>query len=216
MKIQRYASYLLTASVLPLVALGCTCTHEGKQGGGHTLQRDFGKEIPPGAMPDAPGEHVRRFQATQVKNAEAIQYAVFLNEWYMGGTELGPYGEHHVQRMIRYLPTVPHPVLIQPAPDAAINEIRRNVIVGKLLNGGILDAETRVRIANPDAEGLFGDEAPRIYDQMLRSNAYSGLGSGLQGGFNPFGSPFGGGGGFGFGGSFPGFGGAFGPGVIPY
>ncbi len=214
MKIQRYPLFVLTACLLPLLALGCTTTQDGTSSG-HTLQRDFGKEIPPGALPDPPGEHVRRFQATQVKNAEAIQYAIFLNEWHMGGTELGPYGEHHVSRMIRYLGSVPHPVLIQPCPDAATNEIRRNVVVAKLLTGGIHDAETRVRIANPDAEGLFGDEAPRIYNQMIRSNA-GGFGSGLQNGFSPFGYGWGGGGGVGFGG-FPGFGGAFGPGVVvPY
>src|SRR5690606_39108271 len=125
-------------------------------------------------------------------------------------------------------------VLIQPAPNPAVNETRRNVIVAKLINGGILDAESRVRIANPDAEGMFGDQAPIIYYRMLFSgygnnygnNFGGGFGSGLQGGFSPFGSPFGGGfGGFGGGlgsfGGFPGFGGAFGggfgqPGVIGY
>lgn len=160
----KISACFFTASVLAVWAVGCSC-HSDSGHGSHKL--DYGAEIPPGALPDRPGAHVRRFQATQRDNAIAIEYAIFIHEWQDGGKFLGPYGEHHVQHIIRRLPTVPYPVLVQPTHDPAINEFRRNVIVAKLLEGGILDAETRVILRNPEAEGLFGDEAPRVFQKLL-------------------------------------------------
>jgi uncharacterized membrane protein YgcG len=188
--------------------VGCSChTHHGGHSGSHQL--DWGKEIPPGSLPDPPGVHLQRFQATQRNNAITMEYAIFLHEWQNGGRALGPYGEHHLSHIIRRLGNVPYPVLVQPTHDPEINEFRRNVIVAKLLEAGIHDAEQRVLLRNPEAEGLFGDEAPRVYQRLLMGNMWGG-GMGGMGGMGGFGGGFGGfGGGFG-GGGFGGFGGGFG------
>jgi hypothetical protein len=127
-------------------------------------------DIPHGALPDPPGAHLARFEAIQKTNAEALSYAIFVNEWYMGGRTLGPYGEYHVQQIAKLLSGVPYHVMIQPTLDPALNDLRRAVVVGKLLEAGVADADTRVRVEYPETEGLYGEEATRIFRSMLLSN----------------------------------------------
>ncbi|HZZ79654.1 MAG TPA: hypothetical protein VFE62_14130 [Gemmataceae bacterium] len=196
MKVAKLSTYLMYAGIISLIGMGCSCTGLHSDGG-HPLKLDRCADIPPGSLPDPVGDHLHRFTSIQRDNAVAIQYAVFLHEWYLGGLQLGPYGEYHLASMIRRLPTVPYPVLIQPTPDPNANEARRQIIVAKLAAAGIRDPEARVIIANPQAEGLFGDEAPRVYQRLLLGS----YGMGFGGGFGGFGGGFGGGG---FGGGFPG------------
>src|SRR4051812_9364637 len=119
MNLCKISACFITASALAALAAGCS-THSNEMGTSR-FQHDFGKVIPPGAMPDPPGEHVRRFQAVQRTNAMAQEYVIFNHEWYMGGRTLGPYGEHHLRHMITRLAAVPYPVIIQPTPDAELN-----------------------------------------------------------------------------------------------
>ena len=58
---------------------------------------------------------------------------------------------------------------------------------------------TRVIVAFPVAEGLYGEEAPRIYNGILQG------GFGFGGGFGGFGGGYGAVGGFGAFGAFRGF-----------
>jgi hypothetical protein len=204
-------SILCLVSVLmvsPLFLAGCCNSCGGLFGGGGggavgngSLKLDRCADIEPGAMPDQIGQHVQRFQALQKKNAEAVSFAIYLNDWYMGEKQLGPYGEYHLQQMIKRLnfqlkakgdPKDLYCILLQPSMDPDLNEYRRNLIVTRLLQAGIPDPDARVRLEYPEAEGLFGEEAPRIFRQMLqpfRTGNQNGFGGGFGGG--------GGGGGFG-------------------
>lgn len=166
--------------------------------------------VPPGAQPAPNGTYVRRVQEVQAAKAEADDFVVYKYEWYLGGCELGPFGKYHLNEMIKRLPFVPFPILIQAHTlDGQLNEQRRCHIVQALALNGIPDAEQRVVIGFPEAEGLYGDEAPRIYAQMITEQTGFNL---LQGGFgnNNFFSNFGfGNAGFGggFGGGYGGLGG---------
>jgi hypothetical protein len=146
-------------------------------------------------MPEPNGAFVHRMQDVQTGKAQASQYVFFLDEWYLGGTVLGPYGTYHLQHIIPKLPNVPYPVVIQPGPEAALNESRRQVIVAALVRAGIAEAEQRVIIAFPDAEGLYGEESPRIYYDMLRPKTGLYGANGLNGAYGGFGA-YGGYGGF--------------------
>jgi hypothetical protein len=85
---------------------------------------------------------------------------------------------------------VPFPVLLQVEnQDPARNEQRRAVIVAYLAQAGVHDPETRVILGYPEAEGLYGEEAPIIYNRMIFS-------FGPQ--LSPFGTNFAGGAGAGF------------------
>ncbi len=172
--------------------------------------------IPPGALPAPNGSSVRAWFGKQAALAEEDDFVIYSHEWYMGGIQLGPYGQYHVSRIIHRLPSVPFAVILQVdgKPDVILN--RRLVIVNALLHAGITDAEQRVVVDFPKAEGLRGDEIPRVFQRGV-----GGRGSaGGQGNFLPSGglgsSGFGGQGGFGDGGLRGGLRGSLGGGLSGY
>jgi hypothetical protein len=148
----------------------------------------------PVPIPEPLGSHLSRFETAQNNKAEETDFVFFLDEWYLGGTRLGPHGLDHLNRVLQRLPETPFPVVIQPDKDDAMNEARRQVLVAALLKHGIADAESRVIVAYPEAGGLYGEETERIYYEMLAGNK---LGCGYSGclGFGCLGY-----GGFGYGG----------------
>jgi hypothetical protein len=137
----------------------------------------------PAPIPEPLGSHLSRFETAQNNRAEATDFVFFLDEWYMGGSRLGPHGLDHLNRVLQRLPEQPFPVVIQPDKDDAMNEARRQVLVAALLKNGIADAEARVIIAYPEAGGLYGEETERIYYEMLAGNKFGRLygGYGLYG-----------------------------------
>jgi hypothetical protein len=154
--------------------------------------------IPKGAQPAPPGTYVHKFIEIQSGVAEADDFVLYKHMWYRAGTELGPLGRYQLDSISRRLATVPFPVVIETSKNDSIDEQRREIIVNLLAARGFTDP-SRVIVAYPTAEGLNGDEAPRIYNQLL----FGGLGgigirglSGVFGGFNTLGG-FGGFGGFG-------------------
>src|SRR6185369_8041459 len=98
-------------------------------------------------------------------------FTIYITEWFRGGTDLGPFGVHHLGDIVRRLPTSPFPVVLEPHLDSRLNETRRQFIVNILNNQGITDAETRVVVAYPQAEGLYGEEAERIFVDMLQNHS---------------------------------------------
>ena len=184
---------------------GCGWGGWGGCGTGHCSTSLFNKcaDVPCGALPAPLGSFVRRFEKIQADKAEADDFIVYLCEWYMGGEDLGPYGEYHMKLMANRLAEVPFQVVVQPCPDRDQNERRKMKVIEALGASGFPDAPNRVVIAYPDVEGLDGNEAPRIYYQMLQRGIFNnriGSGGGAGGGF-------GGGGQFGGGSNFGGFGG---------
>jgi hypothetical protein len=171
----RILSLIAAGSLASVMLTGCSC---GQSWFGWGSDRQACNDVPQGSLPDPCGLSVHRYEAIQKKNAEAISYVIFTNEWYMGDRTLGPYGEYHVQQMAKLLPTVPFDVLIQPSLDAEMNETRRRFVVGKLLQAGALDAERRVRVEYIDADRIYGQEAPSIFYQMLRSTQSGSQGQG--------------------------------------
>ena len=173
------------------------CTHDG------WLCLDRCASVPKGAIPDPVGTKVNWAVEAQAANAAEDDFVIYKHEWCKGAIELGPYGTYHLREVIRRLGDVPFPVVLQPEVDNQINLARRALLVKRLLAAGIHDAEQRVVIAFPEAEGLYGDEALRIYYALI--TAQSGLGG--YGGLGGFGGGLGGFGGFGGLGGFGGFGG---------
>ncbi len=154
------------------------------------------------------GSFVRKFQAIQADKAQASNFVVFLDEWYEGGVQLGPYGLYHLNQMAHRLPNVPFRVQVQPQADPAINEARKQVVIQGLVALGITEAPDRVDIAYPQAEGLRYEDIwhvwvhSQLYPQTINpysGNGYFGYGGGYMGGYGAFGygsMPYGG---FGYG-----------------
>jgi hypothetical protein len=152
------------------------------------------RRVPPGAIPAPVGTYVRQWEARERAKAAMDRFVIYGNEWYMGGLELGPYGRCHLDQIASHLSCVPYPVVVQPDVNPACTEARRQLVVHYLALHGIPDADQRVVIAFPLAEGLYGEEAPRVYYGMLSGQlgaggAYGGSGFGLGGlgGFAPSG-----------------------------
>ncbi|MER3416616.1 MAG: hypothetical protein C4297_10440 [Gemmataceae bacterium] len=124
-------------------------------------------DVPPGALPAPAGTYVREFQNVQAGKAEMDDFVIYKHEWYMGGKDLGPYGLYHLDQIARRLPEVPFPVMIQAHADPELNEARRQTVIAQLAMRGIQDAQERVVVGYPAAEGLYGEEAEWMYEQMI-------------------------------------------------
>jgi hypothetical protein len=215
--------FLGLALALPLVG-GCknppcsscgpggTCTTSGEKGscsawvaGCHCPQYE------PGSIPAPNGTYTREAFKRQAEKAEADDFVFYNYEFNEEGSALGPAGcRHLIQVAHRVKENPPFPVLIEATGDPKIDLTRRQLIVGRLGMAGVVDADQRVLVGLSQAEGLYGEEAPRIYGQLLRGGygAQGGFGFANQGGFGgyggniggygggPFGGPFGGGVGF--------------------
>jgi hypothetical protein len=188
--------------------------------------------VPYGALPEPLGVFVRNFQHAQTTKAGGDTFVLYEKEWRTGGkdpdefsTILGPEGVRHLKRLVDALPTASGPIIIEPTGNRKLNfeqrheldERRYQQVVTQLYLEGIEHPETRVIVAYSRAEGLFGDEAPLHYQQVLFpyqsllgfGGGIGGFGGGAGGGFGGGIGGFGGGGG-GFGGGLGGFGGGLG------
>jgi hypothetical protein len=153
----------------------------------------------PTTCPAVTGTYTRQLFDQQAAKAEADDFVIYKNEWYMAGTGLGPFGSYHITEIVRRLGEVPFPVVIQPQiGDPALDLARRDVIVRALARAGVPDADQRVIIAYPQAEGLLADiQAQRAYLFMMLPGTYSFRLLYGGGGFGLLGGGLGGFGGFG-------------------
>jgi hypothetical protein len=150
----------------------------------HWLRVDNCATIPKGAQPAPVGTYVHMFMKIQETNAEADDFVIYKHMWYKGGTELGPMGRYQLEQICRRLPTVPFPVVVATSQNDHLDEMRRETVVRLLASRGMLDP-TRVIVAYPIAEGLIGEEGPRVLQGILNT----GYGNPYYGGFGGPGFP---------------------------
>src|SRR5947208_3203203 len=112
-------------------------------------------------MPMPNGWFVRNWNARMRFRASADQFVVYSHEWYGGGVGMGPYGWKHLTQIAGSLGSVPFPVVIEAFGPPDLVEARRRVVVELLLNKGVSDAEQRVVIGYPEAEGYRFNDLPR-------------------------------------------------------
>jgi hypothetical protein len=184
----RRRRWLLRLGVLAWAAVpGCCCLSERQHGC---------DDIPAGAIPVLTGTHTHDIFAKEAELAEAGDFFIYEAEWLYdpvtgcGSTKPGPYGAYHLGEIVKRLPDVPFPVLIQVNLDERLNETRRLEVVAFLKSHGIVDAEQRVIVGFVTTEGLFGDEAANIFRQGY-------MGHGMRPDLYGAGGSFGGNGAFG-------------------
>ena len=154
-------------------------------------------DIPKGAMPATTGTFACQWQTAQINRAQQDHYVIYQNEWFQDGPQLGPYGQQHATRLAATLPVVPYKVVIEPkfdqaknAFDTTLDHARRDSMVHYLESRGIDDAENRVVIAYPIAEGLSADEGARA-GAIVQGGGGQGNNLGGFGGANTGSSGFG-------------------------
>jgi len=143
--------------------------------------------IPKGAQPAPAGTYVNKFIEIQANLAEADDFVLYKHMWFMGGNTLGPLGRYQLELMAKRLPNEPFPVVIETSKNDAVDEARREAILSMLAARGFADP-TRVIVAFPVAEGLYGEEAPRIYNGIIQGGfSFGGGYGGFAGGYGGFG-----------------------------
>ena len=183
------------------------CTNSG---GEHDLNKSA--DIPKGALPAEWGSYQREFMFRQAAKAEADDFVIYQYEWTLDTADLGPFGRRHLAAASRRLETdAPFGIMIEASSDPKIDEAHYLAITDILGQLGVKEPASRVRLGVPAAEGLFGDEAQRVYFRGIVTDR-GGVGGGYGGYGGGYGGEYGGGyGGFGgYGGGFGGYGGDYG------
>ena len=153
-----------------LAAAGCT--HNEPKGC---------NSIPPGAIPQPNGTYLCQWNHAETARANQDNLVIYQYEWTAEGTRLTAFGQEHLARITQKLPQVCFPVVIEPCSDQRLNEIRRLALLEALANCHAQIMPDRVVVGRPEAEGLYGDEAPGVARRML-SNQAGGQGAGAMGG----------------------------------
>ena len=187
---------LVALSIPGCKATGCKdgkCNHpEGKHTA--TCMIDNCADIPSGSLPAPLGTHVRSFQHAQTTKARGDSFVIYEKEWVSSNsdpkefsTQLGPDGIRHLKQLVDALPGVEGPIVLEPTsnrklgPDQRmeLDERRYQQVVNQLGMEGVANPENRVIVAYSQAEGLYGDESPRVYARTI----YPGfMGNGMGGG----------------------------------
>jgi hypothetical protein len=205
----RVAAHFGFVAVLLAALLAGGCQNCGQKHG-----IDKCADIPSGAIPKPNGTYSCQWQTAQISRAGQDQWLVYEYEWFKEGKQLGPFGQRHVEALVQQLPHCDCKIVVEPyfdqlknAPDAELNEARRQVLVTQLAAAGVPDADSRVVLGYSEALPLYGPEAVQVGDARLPGGV-SGIG-GTGGGAGAFGGQYGGigggagttvGGGMGFGG----------------
>jgi len=190
--------------------------------------------LPKDGVPVPAGAYVQQWRESMVEGAQQRHWFIDRNEWFDGGSELGPEGRKHVSRIAEAMTMQPDWVIIETEPvsielgesyeealmrQQRLQEERWNVVVMFLSQAGNQNAAEWVVFGDERPVGVRGIEAPMIFNRQFMNGGGNrgGMGRGVGGGGGFGGGGFGGGGfggggfgGGGFGGG--GFGGGFGGG----
>jgi hypothetical protein len=113
--------------------------------------------------------------------ADQDNFVIYQYEWSADGTKLTPFGQEHLARIALGLCQVPSPVIVEPSADERLNEFRRMAVLETLANCHVQIVPDRVILGRPEAEGLYGQEAPGIARGMFTTSG-GGQGGGAMGG----------------------------------
>jgi hypothetical protein len=136
------------------------------------------EDIPAGAQPQPVGSSVRDHFGRQAAKAEQDDFVVYNYEWDGESTRLTRNGARRFGSVAPRLASEPFDFIIEPSADERLDDARRRALVTLVARQGIPNADDRVVVAYPSAEGLFGDEAPRIYDGVIQRSDSAGGGAG--------------------------------------
>ncbi len=155
-------------------------------------------DVPSGAIPGTPGQHLCQWQQAQVRSA-AADMGVFYQADFIGKSDrLSPAAEQQVARLVQQGAIGVVPLVLEPSNDPAQDAARCTMIASAFVAAGAPVAAEQIRIAHPAALGLEGYRAQQVARAASRNGGRGG------GGQNSMGN---GGGGIGGGGGLGGFGG---------
>jgi hypothetical protein len=158
----RYCAATLLVLTIPV--FGCHDGHDASTC----------KDIPCGAIPQPNGEYLCQWTNSERARAGQDRYVVYQYEWSAEPAKLTTAGQEHVVCMARDLGQVPYSIVIDPSPDARLNELRRVAVIEALAASGCPTDPARVCVGHPEAEGIYGQEVVPIARNMLSNQSGQG------------------------------------------
>ena len=134
-------------------------------------------DITPGAIPQPNGTYACQWVHAEKARADQDKFVIYQYEWSAEATKLTPSGQGHIAQIAQGLSEVPFPVVIEPSSDPRVDESRRTAVLEALASNGALVTPDRVLLRRPEAEGLYGQEAPGVARGIV-SNQTGGQGAG--------------------------------------
>jgi len=134
-------------------------------------------DIVPGAIPQPNGTYACQWVHAERARAAQDSFVIYHYEWSADPTKLTPSGQEHLAKIANGLCQKPFPIVIEPSADRRLDELRKATVLETLVNGGCPVNPDRVIFSKPEAEGLYGLEAPAVARRMLSSQS-SGMGMG--------------------------------------
>jgi len=162
-------------------------------------------DVPCGAIPASPGNHLCQWQQAQVRSA-STDLGVFYQADFVGTTEqLSPAAQKQVTSLIQQGSVGTVALIVEPSDDPQRDASRTVSLAAAFSGGGVPISADQIQVAYPPALGLEGFRAQQVARSASRSGGQGGgqgqngggSGGGLGGGFGGGG---GGGGGSGMGG----------------
>ena len=148
--------------------------------------------LPDDAIPAPVGTYVGQWRGAMSHGAQERHWFVSRDEWFDGGSQLGPKGKRHVERIAKCLFNEPQPVVIENEPVALemgesyeeavqsnqqLQVERRSVVVTALAEAGVPDANQWVVFADDRNVGVRGIEAPQVFNQQFMGGLGGGRGN---------------------------------------
>jgi len=195
-----YGTAFAQPAPVAVPAAPAACAPACKPKVGSRIHEFWQEATRPAPEPPPLGSCLNAWASVQIARAELQELYITLNEWYLGGATLGPAGRRHIERLARSIIDSTSTIYVEPADDTKLNERRLLAIAQELKKFGVTNAEKRVSLATPLAEGLAGEEAVRIYPRLFFIRGFGGGGGGGGGGLGGMGGGNSGGGGLGIGG----------------
>ena len=157
--------------------------------------------VPCGAIPVKPGNHLCEWQKAQVKSASNDIGVFYQADFIDKSDRLSPAAEKQVARLVQQGAIGTVPLILEPSDDSQRDASRTIMLASAFTASGTPISADQIQIANSPALGLEGYRAQQVARAASRSGAGGGgQGQGGGGGGGGAGGGMGGGGQGGFGG----------------
>ncbi len=122
------------------------------------------------------GTYDQSIYAKQVVEADKDDFVIYLEEWALDGSGLGPYGTQHLAEIAQRIASVNYPIVIETSRNAEVDAAHRKFILEYLGEQKVAIRESRVVVGLPTAFGTPGDEAAKVYQSQPQPSQNQGGG----------------------------------------
>lgn len=170
---------IVLGSMAMLLVPGCqTANVCDEQGSGRLFCCENCNDIPKGAIPQPLGSYVCAWHSAHAASADQDDRVLYSYQFECGGDQLSAEGKRHLRMQMGDTSGIVRPIIVQSVDDPELSVRRRNSVIDYLVQLGIEQPNDLVRIGDSKAEGLLGQDVPRIANGITSQSNSGGRGSG--------------------------------------